>query len=103
MRSLSSLALTVIAALSLSTLIACKDTTSSDKPAANAAGSSTTATATAAEGKCEHGVEKPICARCNAGLKPAFVAKNDWCGEHERPESQCAICHPDVAKAGVKP
>lgn len=101
MRSLSSLALAVIAALSLSTLIACKDAA----PAADTHGAAPTAAATASAtaDKCEHGVEKAICARCNPGLKPAFVAKNDWCAEHDRPESQCAICHPDVAKAGVKP
>ena len=51
---------------------------------------------------CEHGVQKDICARCNPALKPAFVAKNDWCAEHERPESQCAICHPDLAAKGIK-
>jgi hypothetical protein len=51
---------------------------------------------------CEHGVQKDICARCNPALKPAFVAKNDWCGEHDRPESQCVICHPDLAKKGIK-
>ena len=58
--------------------------------------------AVAPAGRCEHGVEAAICARCNPALKPAFVAKNDWCAEHERPESQCAICHPDLARDGVK-
>jgi len=52
--------------------------------------------------KCEHGVKKSICTRCNPKLEPVFKAKNDWCAEHSRPESQCVICHPDLAKQGVK-
>ncbi|MFP2903684.1 hypothetical protein ACLESD_01135 [Pyxidicoccus sp. 3LFB2] len=52
--------------------------------------------------KCEHGVQKALCTRCNPKLAAVFKAKGDWCGEHERPESQCAICHPELAKKGVK-
>ena len=52
--------------------------------------------------KCEHGVTKSICTRCNPKLEAIFKAKNDWCAEHTRPESQCVICHPDLAKQGVK-
>ena len=52
--------------------------------------------------KCEHGVKKSICTRCNPKLEAVFKAKNDWCAEHTRPESQCVICHPDLAKQGVK-
>ena len=51
---------------------------------------------------CEHGVQKALCTRCNPKLAPVFKAKGDWCAEHERPESQCALCHPDLAKQGVK-
>jgi hypothetical protein len=51
--------------------------------------------------KCEHGVKKSICTRCNPKLEAVFKAKNDWCAEHTRPESQCAICHPDLAAQGV--
>lgn len=51
---------------------------------------------------CEHGVKKSICTRCNAKLEPVFKAKGDWCGEHGRPESQCVICNPELAKQGVK-
>jgi hypothetical protein len=41
-----------------------------------------------------------------------FKAKGDWCKEHDRPESQCFICHPEKeaefaaqyeAKYGTKP
>lgn len=53
--------------------------------------------------KCEHGVKKTICTRCNPKLKAVFKAKGDWCEEHQRAESQCAICHPELAKEGVKP
>lgn len=60
------------------------------------------ASAQAAE-KCEHGVKKSLCTRCNPKLKPVFKAKGDWCGEHDRPESQCAICNPNLAKQGIKP
>jgi hypothetical protein len=52
--------------------------------------------------KCEHGVQKSLCARCNPKLAAVYKAKGDWCSEHERPESQCAICHPELAKKGVK-
>jgi hypothetical protein len=52
--------------------------------------------------KCEHGVKKSICTRCNPKLQAVYKAKGDWCAEHSRPESQCALCHPELAKAGVK-
>lgn len=54
------------------------------------------------EEKCEHGVTTALCARCNPALAAAFKAKNDWCVEHERPESQCVICNPELAQLGVK-
>lgn len=71
-------------------------------PAATPIDGTPAAAAATPAGKCEHGVQPEICARCVPGLKPAFVAKNDWCDEHQRPESQCVICHPDLAKSGVK-
>ncbi|MHB8879818.1 MAG: hypothetical protein ACYC8T_39520 [Myxococcaceae bacterium] len=52
--------------------------------------------------KCTHGVKKTLCTRCNPKLAPVFKAKGDWCAEHERPESQCALCNPGLAKQGVK-
>lgn len=53
--------------------------------------------------KCElHGVTKVLCARCNPKLEAAFKAKNDWCAEHSRPESQCVLCNPELAKQGIK-
>lgn len=58
---------------------------------------------TAPVAKCEHGVKQTICSRCHPKLKPVFKAKGDWCEEHDRAESQCAICHPELIKDGVKP
>ena len=57
--------------------------------------------ATSAE-KCEHGVKKALCARCNPKLIPVYKAKGDWCEEHKRPESHCVLCKPQLAKEGVK-
>lgn len=51
---------------------------------------------------CSHGVGKAICARCNPKLAAVYKAKGDWCSEHQRPESQCVLCHPELAKKGVK-
>jgi hypothetical protein len=59
-------------------------------------------TAEKAPAKCEHGVKKAICTRCNPKLSAVFKAKGDWCKEHDRPESQCALCHPHLAAEGVK-
>jgi len=52
--------------------------------------------------RCEHGVQKSLCARCNPKLAPVFKAKGDWCPEHARPESQCVLCNPELSKQGVK-
>lgn len=44
----------------------------------------------------EHQVPESLCSRCNPSLIPAFEATGDWCEEHALPESQCLICNPDV-------
>jgi hypothetical protein len=44
----------------------------------------------------EHEVPESVCTRCNPTLIPAFQATNDWCAEHGLPESQCLKCHPDL-------
>lgn len=44
----------------------------------------------------EHEVPESQCTRCNAELIPAFKATNDWCPEHGLPESQCKICNPEI-------
>jgi hypothetical protein len=52
--------------------------------------------------RCEHGVKKALCSRCNPKLEAVYKAKGDWCPEHARPESQCVKCNPALAKEGVK-
>ena len=44
----------------------------------------------------EHEVPESQCTRCNKDLIPAFKATNDWCPEHGLPESQCKICNPGI-------
>ncbi|WP_242353608.1 hypothetical protein [Anaeromyxobacter sp. SG64] len=85
---------TIVLALGLVTLFTSAVPGRAAEPAARAADS------TAA--RCEHGVKKTLCARCNPKLVPVFKAKGDWCGEHGVPESQCARCNPKLAKEGVK-
>ena len=59
----------------------------------------------------EHGVPEGVCARCNSKVAADFQKKGDWC-EHNRPDSQCFFCHPELeqkfaaqyeAKFGSKP
>lgn len=44
----------------------------------------------------EHEVPESLCTRCNASLIPAFKATGDWCEEHGLPESQCRLCNPNL-------
>lgn len=44
----------------------------------------------------EHQVPESMCTRCNPALIAAFKATGDWCQEHGLPESQCLICNPDL-------
>ena len=44
----------------------------------------------------EHQVPESLCTRCNPTLVAAFKATGDWCNEHGLPESQCLICNPDL-------
>lgn len=44
----------------------------------------------------EHQVPESLCTRCNPALIPAFQATGDWCAEHGLPESQCLICNPEL-------
>lgn len=44
----------------------------------------------------EHQVPESLCTRCNPALVAAFKATGDWCEEHGLPESQCLICNPDL-------
>ena len=44
----------------------------------------------------EHQVPESQCTRCNPDLIPAFRATGDWCEEHGLPESQCLLCNPGL-------
>lgn len=44
----------------------------------------------------EHQVPESMCSRCNPSLTAAFKATGDWCEEHGLPESQCLICNPNL-------
>jgi hypothetical protein len=44
----------------------------------------------------EHQVPESQCTRCNPALIPAFKATQDWCEEHSLPESQCLKCNPGI-------
>jgi hypothetical protein len=93
----------VVWLVSIAFLMACSPSKEESKaPPVERPGSSSTETAATAATKCEHGVDKALCTRCDPRLEAVFKAKGDWCAEHSRPESQCAICHPELAAAGVK-
>jgi hypothetical protein len=44
----------------------------------------------------EHEVPESQCTRCNPALIPAFKATNDWCEEHQLPLSQDQVHNPDL-------
>ena len=44
----------------------------------------------------EHQVPESQCTRCNPSLVAAFKATGDWCEEHGVPESQCRLCNPGL-------
>lgn len=81
-------------------LSGCSD--SQSQPSRGGSSTQSAASKAAAVATCEHGVQSDICARCNPRLEAVFRAQNDWCEEHTRPESQCALCNPEVARQGIK-
>jgi len=44
----------------------------------------------------EHQVPETQCTRCDPSLIPAFQAANDWDAEHGLPMSQCTIHNPNL-------
>lgn len=44
----------------------------------------------------EHQVPESQCTQCNPKLAAAFKATGDWCEEHGLPESHCRKCNPDL-------
>ncbi|MCK6458066.1 MAG: efflux RND transporter periplasmic adaptor subunit [Phycisphaerae bacterium] len=47
----------------------------------------------------EHNVPESRCIKCHPEL--AGEAAADWCKEHGVPESRCTICHPEILTKGV--
>jgi thiol-disulfide isomerase/thioredoxin len=45
---------------------------------------------------CSHGVPEPVCTRHHPEKVEEFKRVGDWCPEHDIPESQCLLCHPDL-------
>jgi hypothetical protein len=44
----------------------------------------------------EHQVPESQCTLCNPSLAAAFKATGDWCEEHGLPESHCRKCNPNL-------
>ena len=44
----------------------------------------------------EHQVPESQCTQCDPKLAAAFKATGDWCEEHAIPESHCRKCKPDL-------
>ena len=91
----------VCAAISLAACSKDHDAASGASATATAVNSSVHASTTAKPGShddwCEeHQVPESKCTQCNAKLIPAFQATGDWCEEHQLPESQCKKCHPEL-------
>jgi thiol-disulfide isomerase/thioredoxin len=53
--------------------------------------------------RCAHGVAGETCVKCHPELAAKFKAASDWCPQHNVPESQCGICHPEVVLPPPKP
>jgi thiol-disulfide isomerase/thioredoxin len=56
-----------------------------------------------ADDRCLHGVACETCVKCHPELAAKFKAAGDWCPEHNLPESQCGICHPELVVLPPKP
>ncbi len=81
-------------ALVCSSLLGCGEAPKKTEAAQHAAA---TVVAGSYEDWCgEHQVPESQCTRCNPELIAAFKATNDWCQEHGLPESQCLVCNPDI-------
>ena len=89
--------LSLIALCSLFAVTACSGQPEATPPTATAAHAPPSAAPGSHEDWCgEHQVPESLCTRCNPALVPAFQATGDWCPEHGLPESQCLICNPEL-------
>lgn len=95
------LVFSMVTALALGATSCSKDPGAAAKPdstqAAKAGHASSNVKPGSHEDWCEeHQVPESQCTRCNPALIPAFKATGDWCGEHGVPESQCLKCNPQL-------
>ncbi|WP_437979191.1 hypothetical protein WMF11_25090 [Sorangium sp. So ce295] len=97
------LVLSIVAALALGTGACSKEPGASAKPEQQSAASEAKGHAPkevkpgSHEDWCdEHQVPESQCTRCSPELVPAFKATGDWCAEHGVPESQCLKCNPNL-------
>jgi len=93
----------LFAVTTLASIACSKEKAGGAAPAAN--GSATVAAGHAAkdakpgsyEDWCdEHAVPESQCTLCHPELAAAFKATGDWCEEHGLPESHCLKCNPNL-------
>jgi len=41
-------------------------------------------------------VPEEVCGLCDSKLAAELQKKGDWCKDHDRPDSQCFVCHPEL-------
>ncbi|MCC6551673.1 MAG: hypothetical protein IT372_01460 [Polyangiaceae bacterium] len=90
--------LLISASLALGASSCSKETPSADRPPTEApAHAPKDAKPGSHEDWCEeHQVPESQCTRCDPKLAAAFKATGDWCAEHGLPESQCTKCNPGL-------
>ncbi len=78
-------------------LTACSKPKAEPAPSPSASHASTSIKPGTYEDWCEeHQVPESQCTRCNPKLAAAFKASGDWCEEHGLPESHCTKCNPNL-------
>jgi hypothetical protein len=97
--NIHSISLVICAVLAIGSASCSKDAPSADKaaPEKTAAHAAKDVKPGSYEDWCgEHQVPESQCTKCNPTLIPAFKATGDWCEEHGLPESQCTKCNPNL-------
>ena len=81
----------------LSFLLACGAPAEAPLPPATGAHAAAAVAPGSHEDWCgEHQVPESQCSRCNPAISAAFKATGDWCEVHGLPESHCLKCNPDL-------
>src|SRR5262245_5704885 len=90
----------ILASLCLTLLLGACSEKPAEKPAAGSSSephASPTVVPGSYEDWCtEHDVPESQCTRCDPSLSAAFQATGDWCKEHGLPESHCRQCNPNL-------